>query len=188
MKKVTSVIGFLGILWSSSAFGADPFAKCSDAENFGRNVVQYIVSAAYNRSECNRSIASEYEVFLNGTVPAYLSSVDTNKLTCLFQGSYEQWIDTMVDEYKDCSGVAGFEVIPRTAIASVAAALFQNLWATAPSYLVTAAAVSEIFDYDAYRSIGVKGETYECEAKIRSQVSGPSQALVSALVASVCAQ
>lgn len=191
MKKFTFSVITMALLLAGPAFAAgpsatDPFASCTAASNYGYDTSRSMVSASYNRANCDRSLASQYETFLEAILPQYLGGIQTTptKFACLFQGSYEGWLDALSDEYADCEGVPGFDGIPRATVGGVAAALCDPLWAGAPSY-VTPAVVEDVFTYD-YSSLDLTGERYECEARVRGQLSGIPAELVNILVATVC--
>jgi len=186
MKKVTFGVVLMASLWSGGAFAADPFLTCTDAANYGYNTTRSMVSASYNRAACNRDLASQYEMFLVAILPEYLAGVQTtpSKSACLFDGSYEGWLDGMSDEYADCADVDGFAGISRRTVAGVAVGLFESLLGSASDY-VTPAVVSDVFAYD-YSQLELTGVRYECEARMRGGLSGVRPDLVAALVEAVC--
>ena len=191
MKKVILAIGLLALSGSKVAFAADPYPTCNDALGNGYNLTQYMVGATYNRAACDRDLASQYETIMINILPGYWAGVSTTpaKEACLFEGSYQGWVDGMTAAYAKCSAVPGFDGIPYRTLGLVAAKLFQSLWtaesSTMPNY-VTVSVVYNVFSTDP--TLTFSGLRCECESAIRGTISGVSQPIVSALIAAVCGQ
>jgi hypothetical protein len=173
--------------WSTAAL-ADPFASCTDAANYGYNVVRNLASASYNRARCDRDAATEYEQFLIELLPEFLADMGARSTSqgqsCLLTGSFEGWLDTTQKEYNCCAGVAGFDAISRGLIGAIAGALLQEFyWKSPASY--NPDTVPTIFAYP-YDDLDLKGNAAQCEAEVRGVVSGVAQPTVTALVQTVC--
>ncbi|MGC4070400.1 MAG: hypothetical protein QM784_38195 [Polyangiaceae bacterium] len=173
--------------WSTAAL-ADPFKSCTDAANYGYNVVRNLAGASYNRAHCDRDAATEYEQILLDLLPEFLADMGARSTAegqaCLLNGSYEGWLDTIDKEYNGCSGAYGFDAISRGLIGEIAGALFQEFYWKEPGYY-TPDTVPTIFAYP-YGTLDLKGTLAQCEAEIRGVVSGVSQSTVTALVQTVC--
>lgn len=188
MKIITSGVVAATLAWASGALAADPFNSCSDAHNYGYNTVTNLVSASYNKAQCDRNLASQYEKFLTAIVPSYLARMaqelsDANR-NCLLQGSNEGWLDTTSDEYGDCHDTAGFEGVQRKLIGEITGSLFQTFyWLEPASY--SGDAISSAFIYP-YTRLDLVGTSSDCETAVRTSLSGVPQPLVTGLLNTVC--
>ena len=179
------------VLWSGVA-AADPFLGCESASNYGYNIVSNFVSSAYDKANCDRGLASQYEQFLPVILPPYLGQIGKTSTQenggCLLRGCYEGWVVQTEEAYQNCGEKSGFEAIDQGLLGTVASSLFNAFYWGATAYY-TEKNVPTFFAYpfspgDPALSLTRNG--IACEANIRATLSGVPQALVTALVVTVC--
>lgn len=185
---IWGLAGAIFIYAGSALANVDPFESCTAADNYGYNTVANLVSASYNRARCDRALAVEFEGFLTAIVPAYLAEMAKRttgeRSACLLRGVNEGWLDVTSNEYDDCSGVAGFDAIPRRLLGQITGSLFQAFYSIAPNFYSNGN-VPVYFGYP-YGQLALKGSLAECESEIRTALSGVPQGLVTALMSTVC--
>lgn len=193
MKTTTLFMACATLLWSAVAVAADPFIGCEDAYNYGYNEAQFYISAIYNRANCERVKASRYEDYVFDVIPTYWAAdsatTTPEKSACMLQGSFEGWMDTTLDEYKDCAvnGKVGFDIIQRRLLGMVAGPLFSAFYsANRDYYKPEIVATSFAYDFSAWP---LWGGYEECDAQIDVEIplaTGASGELVGALKVAVC--
>jgi len=179
------------LLWTGAASAQDAFLDCASAEAYGWNQARYYVSAVYNKAKCNRAKATQYERSVFEILPLYWAAeVDvTNFDACLLSGDFNGWLDTIREEYQECSDrpAIGFDVIPRGMIGRVSGLLFAAFyWAEEiPSAVFSQAVIADSFQYD-YSGWPLTGTQADCEVEIAIQTLGIPSDLVASLVGAVC--
>lgn len=193
IMKTTSIFMASVVLFWSAAASADAYLDCSDAYNSGSNQAIYFVSGIYNKAKCNRIKASRYEDYVFDIIPTYLAAESATttpeKAACMLQGSFAAWMDTILDEYKDCvvAGEFGFETVQRRLLGMVAGPLLSAFYFEMPpeSKYFTPAVVTASFTYDFY-GWPLVGTASDCEAQIDVDTLGVPLDLVAAVKGAVC--
>lgn len=190
---IWSTIG-AAFLWSGVAAALDPFMDCDSATNYGYNVVSNFVSSAYDKANCDRSLASQYEQFLPAILPPYLGQVGKASTQehqgCILKGCYEGWLAQTEEAYQNCVATPGFAAIDQGLLGTVASALFSSFyWDATTSGYYTATNVPTFFAYPFSSGdppLTLTKNSIACETNIRTTLSGVPQDVVAALVKTVC--
>ncbi len=132
----------LAVLASSSVASAQ-FADCLSSRNAGFNTTTFFVSAVFNTIGCNASsdeVAAAQQTLEDVISAQQLNTSISNELkVCFYDGLYEGYISTLLQEYRECRSVPSAATLGRSA-----ASVFRALFATLGDF-VGPAVVEEVF-------------------------------------------